>query len=140
MARRQINGALKTIDGAFPAAIREEYQHTASVGTVLTLWARDSDGRATVGADELGQKGVPAEEIGRKTAEKLLQRLQSAGAVDEHLADNLIPLLALRGGKLRIPRITGHVKANMYVCSRFLDCRFTETKEDSGDWTVGCLS
>jgi RNA 3'-terminal phosphate cyclase len=41
-----------------------------------------------------------------------------------HLADNLIPLLALAGGQIRTVAITDHIRANIYVCEKFLDVWF----------------
>jgi RNA 3'-terminal phosphate cyclase len=54
----------------------------------------------------------------------LLETLHTEAAVDVHLADNLIPLLAFVGGKIKTARITDHIRANIYVCERFLDVRF----------------
>jgi RNA 3'-terminal phosphate cyclase len=44
--------------------------------------------------------------------------------VDAHLADNLIPLLAVVGGKITTERITGHIRANIYVCEQFLGLKY----------------
>jgi RNA 3'-terminal phosphate cyclase len=44
--------------------------------------------------------------------------------IDRHLADNLIPLLALAGGSIKTDKITGHIRSNIYVCEQFLDVAF----------------
>jgi len=44
--------------------------------------------------------------------------------IDRHLADNLIPLLALVGGSIKTDKITGHIRSNIYVCEQFLDVTF----------------
>jgi RNA 3'-terminal phosphate cyclase len=44
--------------------------------------------------------------------------------VDHHLADNLIPLLALLGGRMITSKITGHIHSNIYVCEKFLNVNF----------------
>jgi RNA 3'-terminal phosphate cyclase len=92
---------------------------------VITLWTVDAAGGSLAGADALGEKGKPAEEVGREAARKLMETLHTDAAVDVHLADNLIPLLALVGGRIKTVRITDHLRANVYVCERFLDTKFT---------------
>ena len=91
---------------------------------LLTLWALDRDRRAWVGADALGERGKPAEAVGREAAGKLREVLATGAAADAHLADNLIPLLALCGGEIRTTAVTDHIRANMYVCEAFLGVRF----------------
>jgi RNA 3'-terminal phosphate cyclase len=91
---------------------------------VITLWAVDREGRALAGGDALGERGKPAEAVGREAAQKLRHTLSTEATVDIHLADNLIPLLALVGGQIRTVGISDHIRANMYVCERFLDVRF----------------
>jgi len=124
VARRQAQGAVRRIGGLFPVTITEEYMQTASIGTVITLWADFEDKKVRLGADALGEKGIRAEKIGEKAAARLLDLLKSDAAVDLHLADNMIPLLALVGGSIKTTEITGHILSNIYVCERFLDVRF----------------
>jgi RNA 3'-phosphate cyclase len=124
VAQRQAEAARDALGSALPVAIREEYCRSASPGTVITLWAVDRDGRALAGGDALGERGKPAEAVGCEAAQKLRHTLSTEAAVDVHLADNLIPLLALVGGRIRTVGITDHIRANMYVCERFLDVRF----------------
>jgi RNA 3'-terminal phosphate cyclase (GTP) len=131
VAERQAQAVRAELPAGIPLEIREEYGPSASPGTVVTLWATDSTGRAFAGGDALGEKGKPAEAVGREAAEKLLHVLNSAAAVDVHLADNLIPLLALRGGRIRTERITDHIRSGIYVCEKFLDVRF-EVDEGEG--------
>ncbi len=52
------------------------------------------------------------------------ERIASKAAVDERLADNLIPLMALLGGTIRISGLTDHIRANIHVCEKFIDARF----------------
>ena len=124
VAERQADAAREALGSALPVEIRSEYCRSASPGTVVTLWAVDREGRALAGGDALGERGKPAEAVGREAARKLRHTLSTQAAVDVHLADNLIPLLALVGGLIRTAAITPHMRANMYVCERFLDVRF----------------
>jgi RNA 3'-phosphate cyclase len=124
VAERQAEAAAAALGAELPIDIRVEYCRSASPGTVITLWTVDAESRALVGADALGEKGKPAEEVGAEAALKLRDVLNSEAAVDVHLADNLVPLLAVAGGKIRTAAITDHIRANLYVCGRFLDVRF----------------
>lgn len=124
VAERQLQGAVDIIAKRLPIRVESAYEDTASAGTVITLWAATKAGRALIGADALGQKGVPAERIGAAAAQKMIKRLDSAAAVDHHLADNLIPLLALVGGTIKTDKISGHIRSNIYVCEQFLDVSF----------------
>ncbi len=124
VARRQAQGALRIIGDLCPVAIKEEYMQTASIGTVITLWAKFQDTKVRMGADALGEKGVPSEKIGEAAAARLLEFLNSDAVVDPHLADNIIPLLALIGGSMKTTKITGHILSNIYVCEKFLNVRF----------------
>jgi RNA 3'-terminal phosphate cyclase (GTP) len=124
VAERQAESAGAALGDEPACDIRTEYSRTASPGTVITIWTIDADGRSLIGADALGEKGKPAEEVGREAARKLVQTLHTEAVVDAHLADNLIPLLAVVGGKIKTERITGHIRANVYVCERFLSGLF----------------
>jgi RNA 3'-phosphate cyclase len=124
VAHRQAHGATRKIGNLYPVEIAEEYRATASVGTVITLWANFEQDKATIGATALGKKGVPAETIGKSAATRLLHFLNTGAAVDKHLADNIIPLLALVGGTIKTTEITGHILANVYVCKKFLNLSF----------------
>lgn len=124
VARRQAEGARARLTTKLPVTIGEEYVQTESTGTVITLWAVGSDGRCRFGGDALGSRGVPAEKVGADAAGRLLAAMQSGAGIDHHLADNLIPLLALTGGAMTANRITGHIHAGLYVCEQFLGPRF----------------
>lgn len=124
-----------------PVEMRTEYAQTLSTGCSITLYAvcsLDPDdvivqNRRIIGADALGDVSVPAETIGKRAAEKLISALDSGAAVDEHLADNLIPFLGLVGGAIKTNNITNHTKTNIYVVEAFLGKRF-----DIKDNVVSC--
>jgi RNA 3'-terminal phosphate cyclase len=124
VAERQAESAGAVLGSGPPVDIRTEYCRSASPGTVITLWTVDAAGQPLVGADALGEKGKPAEEVGREAARQLMETLHTEAAVDVHLADNLIPLLALLGGAVKTARITDHIRANAHVCEQFLGMRF----------------
>jgi RNA 3'-terminal phosphate cyclase (ATP) len=59
--------------------------------------------------------------------------IESGAAADEHLADQLMPFLAVVGGVVKTNRITDHVRSNIYVAEKFLDVKFT-----AADGVISC--
>lgn len=131
VAERQAKGTSEHLADRCPVTIACEYQDTASVGSVITLWTVSSKGNGMAGADALGEKGLRAEKVGAKAALKLLGIVDSDAAVDHHLADNLVPLLALVGGSITVDKISGHIRSNIYVCEQFLEVAFSIDEKKS---------
>jgi len=127
VAERQAHGAQDALAKA-DVRIRSEYSETASTGSGITLWAvysMNADDINSIrpirlGADALGQKGFPAETVGKTAVRRLLEAMNSNAPADEHLADNLVPFLALAGGIVTAERITEHTKTNVTVAHLFL--------------------
>ena len=124
VAERQNQGAVTELHHLCPVEVENEYCQTASDGTVISLWTVDQNQNIFIGADALGERGKRAEKVGAEAAGKLMHILNSDAAVDHHLADNLIPLLALLGGRIITNKITGHILSNIYVCEKFLNVNF----------------
>jgi len=124
VAERQAQGAAGILNRDYSVSIRYDYQATASAGSVITLWTVSEEHDGIIAADALGEKGVRAEKVGAAAAQKLLAVLNSNAAVDHHLADNLVPLLALVSGTIVTDKITGHIRSNIHVCEKFLDVAF----------------
>lgn len=122
-----------------PIQIQTQYQETLSTGSGITLWAIfskdpneiDINNPIRLGADALGERGKRAEQVGKEAADKLLNEINSKAPVDKHLADNLIPFLALIGNKIRVSKITNHTLTNIYVCEQFLDIKFNVDKKNN---------
>ena len=102
-----------------PIGIDTEYNETSSAGSGITLWALFTN-KVILGSDSLGEKGKKSEEVVEEAAKKLNQFIESKAAVDPYLADQLIPFIALFGGEIKTSEITGHIRANAYVCNEFL--------------------
>jgi RNA 3'-terminal phosphate cyclase (GTP) len=120
VAQRQAEAAVRVLREKFscPIQIKAEYVDTLSVGCEINLYAYTDSG-SILGADARGQKGRPAEAVGREAAETLLFEIDSGAACDSHLADNLIPWLALLGGRIKTSQISQHTKTNIWVTEKF---------------------
>jgi RNA 3'-terminal phosphate cyclase (ATP) len=89
-------------------------------GCFVLLEAIFEGGRSAFGV--LGERRVRAEALGDRVARQLLKFLEAdEGAVDPHLADQLVLPLALAGGGGRVstPEVTGHLETVADVVSRF---------------------
>lgn len=121
VAERQRLGAIEYLKKAWnrKASIYNFYVDADSIGTSITLWLTDTKGNL-LGSDSLGKKGKLAEIVGEEAAQKLVEDWESGATVDRHLADHLIPLLALGGGAIKVPQITDHLTTNIEVAKYFV--------------------
>jgi RNA 3'-terminal phosphate cyclase (ATP) len=89
-------------------------------GSGITLWALCEN--SVIGADSLGKRGKPAEIVGREAASKLVKDLLTGRALDTHMGDIIIPLLALAVGKSVVggASLTMHAVTNVCVVERML--------------------
>jgi RNA 3'-phosphate cyclase len=131
VAERQGENAKLFLDKLkVPFNIINQYYVAPSTGSGLTLWAIfgedeiDQVNPVILGSDSLGEKNKKAELVGKEAAERLLPEINSGAAVDKHLADQLIPFMALTGGLIKTSQVTEHVKSNIYVAEQFLDVKF----------------
>ena len=130
VAERQARAAkMRLASLNVPVQIQSEYQETLSTGSGIVLWALCDD-NSRIGADALGDRGKRSEDVGAEAAGKLLAELKSGAAVDRHLADNLIPFLALAGGTIKVSEITPHTLTNIYAVEQFLGKCFEIDKEN----------
>ncbi|MEM5772622.1 MAG: RNA 3'-terminal phosphate cyclase [Candidatus Aenigmatarchaeota archaeon] len=101
---------------------------TYSQGTSITLWAETEN--SILGSDNLGKRGVRAEDIGREAAQALIKSIESKAALDKFMSDQIIPFLALAHGKssVTVEEITQHCLSNISVCEKILGCKFSVDK------------
>ena len=84
-----------------------------------------------------GKRGRRAEEVARSVAEETQQYLAAGVPVGEHLADQLVLLLALAGGgSFRTLTPSSHTRTNMAVIQSFLDVAISATQEADDVWRI----
>jgi RNA 3'-terminal phosphate cyclase (ATP) len=121
IAERQRNQAMKILkDKGFSPEIKLLQAPSVGQGTFFFLKAEFENSIAGFGA--LGERGKRAEKVAEEACADFLQFMQSAGAIDPHLADQLIPYLALANGKstFTVSKITQHLLTNIWVVQQFL--------------------
>ncbi len=101
----------------------------SQAGAALAIWASSRTG-ARLGSDMAGKPGRRSEFIGERVAELFMENVHTGAAVDRHLADQWIPFAVLAAGtsRVRIPFITDHVEARLWLVERFFRVR-TEINE-----------
>jgi RNA 3'-terminal phosphate cyclase (GTP) len=119
---RQAESARETL-AEFDAPVEIETVHVdenvPSKGTAVTLVG---DAGTRLGGSALGERGKPAEEVGAEAAKKLVTAIESDADTDEYTADQLVPYVALAGGRYDVPEITSHLETNIHVCEEILEC------------------
>ncbi|MBS3759973.1 RNA 3'-terminal phosphate cyclase [Halodesulfurarchaeum sp.] len=119
VATRQVDGVTKTLEKTVDVPISEETSvvKTRSTGTTILLVAKFEHSRA--GFSALGEPGWPAEEVGESAADSFLAFQSSPAAIESHLADQLLPFLALQGGEVTSPRMTEHIESCLSLLNEF---------------------
>jgi RNA 3'-phosphate cyclase len=122
IAERQRRRVLERLEaGGVKAEVEIEEDDTAvGPGTVVFL---AMPGRAGFGA--LGRRGLPAERVADDAADQLLTWMATGANVDDHLADQLVPFLALAAGpsSFTCPTVSAHLRTVAWVVQQFLPVR-----------------
>ncbi|AQL42657.1 RNA 3'-terminal-phosphate cyclase [Halorientalis sp. IM1011] len=128
VAERQADAAVEALDAA-DRRVRERvvsYVDSESPGSVCTV--RADYGTGVAGLDALGEQGKPAEDVGREPVEALEAFEGTGAAIDRHLADQLLPFLAVAGGTVTVPEVTAHVESGLDLLAAF-GCDVAVTEE-----------
>jgi len=134
VAERQVAG-VKEILGKLNLPIEEkiEYYDTQSPGSQVCLIAEFEN--TILGMDNLGRLGKRAEDVGKEAALELLKEQKTDACLDKHLADQILPYMALAEGKsqITVSEITEHCKTNIWVIEKFISGKF-EIKDNFIYW------
>ncbi len=101
-------------------------------GSSLVLWAKTSKG-ALFGGDAIGELRKSSEAVGREAAESLLREIDAGATVDAHLADMLVPYVALANGTSTYLTcgITDHLDTNIWLTEKILGTKIQVTKVEN---------
>jgi RNA 3'-phosphate cyclase len=135
VAERQATAAnerLKTVGLKADINVVNDTSNPLQKGSSIVLWA-ETDANALIGADAIGELGKPSEKVGQEAAENLLRELKPKATVDAHLADMLVPYVALaRDKSAYLTRlITDHLDTNIWLTQLILGTKFKVTKTDN---------
>lgn len=93
----------------------------SSVGTGTYFFLLVEFENSVAGFSALGERGKPAEMVAQEACQSLLDFLKTEAAVEEHLADQILPFLALAKEESRftVSKITSHLLTNVWVVEKF---------------------
>jgi len=117
VAERQARVATQHLPRDVPIETTVEYVDARSPGSVLDLIAEYEHSRA--GFSSLGKRGKPAASVATDAVANLAGFRVSSAAVDRYLADQLLPFLALAGGRIHVPAATNHVETHADLLQAF---------------------
>jgi RNA 3'-phosphate cyclase len=132
VAERQAKTAskiLKTYGYEAPIEVVNDTSNPLQKGSSLVLWAKTST-NALLGGDAIGEIRKPSEAVGREAAENLVKEIKAEATVDVHLADMLVPYVALAKGESAYlcRRMTEHLNTNVWLAQKILDITFRINK------------
>jgi RNA 3'-terminal phosphate cyclase (ATP) len=122
IAGRQTTAGLQRLPSSVSRLAKRNVERPeGGPGTCFLLAAAFEGGNG--GASALGERGKPAEQVGRETAEEFAAFWDSDAAVDGHLADQLLLYAALARGRSAYvaQQATEHLRTNAWVIRQFLD-------------------
>jgi len=110
----------------------------ACAGAGIFLNARYQE--ISSGFAALGARGKPAEEVADEAVAELISHHGGPGAVDIHLADQILVALAIADGRSRysVPRVSGHLATNAWLVQQFglAEVGFESTADGGATVTV----
>lgn len=92
----------------------------------------------TAGFSALGEIGKRAERVADEAVDGFLRYWNGRGALDPHLADQVVLYLALAEGEsyVTLSDITDHLKTNLWVVEQFLPIKFFVEEDPGGERTL----
>jgi RNA 3'-terminal phosphate cyclase (ATP) len=132
IAERQRGQALKRIQEELNIDAEIALLYDApSIGQGSFLFLLIEHEKTISGFSYLGAKGKSAERVADEAVEAIKDYLSSEGCIDPHLADQLIPFMALAKGNssFTTTQMTDHLLTNIWVIDHFLEVRIQKWGE-----------
>ncbi len=125
IAERQRNSALMILKANNIKAI-SELHNAPSIGQGTSVFVLLNFEKSKAGFESLGEKGKRAEQVAREACEQCINFLNTDACIDEHLADQLITIMALSKGTscFKTSKITRHLLTNISIAEKFLPIKF----------------
>jgi RNA 3'-terminal phosphate cyclase (ATP) len=128
VAKRQAEAAksiLKDCGCASKIRVVNDRSNPLQKGSSLVLWAKTSTD-VLFGGDAIGELRKSSEAVGREAAEELLREIEAGATMDVHLADMLVPYVALAEGTsvYLTSEVTDHLDTNIWLVKKILGVEF----------------
>jgi RNA 3'-terminal phosphate cyclase (ATP) len=137
---RAANGRLAKSGLAAQIEVVNDMSNPLQKGSSIVLWA-ETDADVILGGDAIGELGKPSEAVGTEAADRLLHEIHAKPTVDVHMADMLIPYMAMaEGSSVFLTRTkSDHLMANIWLAEQMLDSKF-DVMETEGLFRVEKVS
>lgn len=114
-------------------AVEVEQDLHRGPGTGMALALRAERASSVLGADAVGMKGTPVEDVVAEAVAGLRAEIRSGAGVDVHQADQLPVFMALAGGGAFTCRhVTPHARTVLDLLPEFLPVRVSTSKLEDG--------
>lgn len=128
VAQRQAKAAMKILEAHGCEAeidVVNDVSNPLQKGSSLVLWAK-TNADALLGGDAIGELRKLSEVVGREAAENLVKEIEAKPTVDMHLADMLVPYVALAEGESTYfsRLLTEHLDTNIWLARKILGAKF----------------
>ena len=110
-------------------SVVNDFSNPLQKGSSLTLWARTETG-VLLGGDAIGELRKTSETVGREATENLLREIEAKATVDVHLADMLVPYMALAEEECAFltRSMTDHLETNIWLAQEILNVEFKTSR------------
>jgi ubiquinone/menaquinone biosynthesis C-methylase UbiE len=100
-------------------------------GSSLVLWV-ETDTEVILGSDAIGELKKTSERVGEEASQKLWEEISAKPTVDVHLADLILPYVALAPGEsVYLTRtMSEHLETNIWLAEEILKVKFKTEKTD----------
>ncbi|MDY6838592.1 MAG: RNA 3'-terminal phosphate cyclase [Thermodesulfobacteriota bacterium] len=131
IAKRQRDQAIRGLQAEGHSGARIELVQAPSLGAGTLVFIEARFERGGGGFSSLGKRGKRAEKVADEACSAFVEFMDSQGAVDHHLADQLVLYMALAHGRssFAVGRVTRHLLTNIGVIEQFLPVKFQVEKE-----------
>ena len=136
VAERQAKAAARRLEArGYKPDIRvvNDFSNPIQKGSSIVIWATTDSG-VLLGGDAIGELRKRSEIVGNEAARNLAREMAAKATVDVHLADMLVPYVALaEEGSTYLTRLmTDHLETNIWLVEEILGVRMHVSKSESG--------
>ncbi|MEM2527564.1 MAG: RNA 3'-terminal phosphate cyclase, partial [Candidatus Bathyarchaeia archaeon] len=102
-----------------------DFSNPLQKGSSIVLWA-ETDRGAILGSDSIGELGKTSEKVAQEAASGLIEEVDARATVDIHMADMLVPYVALANGRSTYltRHISDHLESNIWLAEEILGVKF----------------
>lgn len=113
------------------AQIKTTWVRSRSSGVALDVWCKSDTGAILSTGTILGERSVSSEELGLRAVEIITGYIRNDIPVDEHLSDQLIPLMAYvkKASRIKVSELSSHARTNLDLIKLFTGREYNLRKE-----------